>query len=441
MYRGYLDMGNNNISGVGTLNVNGGSITTLPGDIAGNINVINQNVLSSNESGSKITLAVGGSGAYGGAVFGGIKQGLYGFLSFETNSGSGSMTERMRILGNNGNVGINTTTPTEKLDVNGNAVIRGYLNFPSGGAAGIILNNHPIDMGNGPIYNAGELYNNNTDLYLTGAGRNIILQTTSGGAIHLNASSNITITNGGAGCTTNFTGGDVYFSGGVIRIPGSATQIDMWNYCSINQNSGDMSLDTQGNLSLNARSAGKSVTLNTSTINVNGKLDMHTNDISNLSYVSGSNIVIQDLGGNLDLLSYRVALPSGFLDLPATDSKIDFNGYCYISRDYGTSNFNIKASKNLSILTSSVTRNLGATEVVQPVIQYGTATGSGASGSVTVALPTPFTSATSYIATASMMDTTAAKMSVNRNNLSSITIYWDQAGAGSQSIGWTCMGN
>jgi hypothetical protein len=233
---------------------------------------------------------------------------------------------------------------------------RGYLD----------MNNHPIYMGNATIYNTGELYNNNTDLLLSGIGRNIIL---------------------------------------------------------------------------NATSAGNSIVLNTSTINVNGKLDMHTNDISNLSYVSGSNIVIQDLGGNLDLLSYRVAIAQGFLDLPATDSKIDFNGYCYISRDSGTSNFNIKASKNLSILTSSVTRNLGATEVVQPVIQYGTATGSGASGSVTVALPTPFTSATSYIATASMMDITAAKMSVNRNNRSTITIYWDQAGAGSQSIGWTCMGN
>jgi hypothetical protein len=70
--------------------------------------------------------------------------------------------------------------------------------------------------------------------------------------ITLNSSSNITITNGGSGRTTNFTGGDVYFSGGVVRIPGSATQIDIWNYCSINQSGGDMSLNTNSNLILSA---------------------------------------------------------------------------------------------------------------------------------------------------------------------------------------------
>jgi hypothetical protein len=272
--------------------------------------------------------------------------------------------------------------------------------------------------------------------------------------ITLNSSSNITITNGGSGNSTNFTGGDVYFSGGTVRIPGSSTQIDMWNNCSINQNSGDMSLNTQGYISLNATTSGKAITLNTSTItlnapasiNLNGpisansNLNMNYHDITNLSYVSGSNIVIQDLGGNLDLLSYRVALPSGFLDLPATNSKIDFNNYCYISRDYGTSNFNIKASRNLSILASTVTRNLGATEVIQPIIQYGTATATGVSGNVLVTLSTPYTSATSYIATASMMDTTECKISVNRNSSSNITIYWSQAGSGTQTLGWNTMG-
>ena len=186
--------------------------------------------------------------------------------------------------------------------------------------------------------------------------------------------------------------------------------------------------------------SGHNIVLN-GPISASSNLNMNYHDITNLSYVSGSNIVIQDLGGNLDLLSYRVALPSGFLDLPATNSKIDFNGYCYISRDYGTSNFNINASRNLSILTSSVTRNLGATEVVQPVIQYGTATASGSSGSVSVTLPQAYTSATSYIVTASMMDVDAARISVNRNSSSNITIYWAQAGSGTQTLGWQTSGN
>ena len=185
--------------------------------------------------------------------------------------------------------------------------------------------------------------------------------------------------------------------------------------------------------------SGNNIVLN-GPISANSNLNMNYHDITNLSYVSGSNIVIQDLGGNLDLLSYRVALPSGFLDLPATNSKIDFNNYCYISRDYGTSNFNIKASRNLSILASTVTRNLGATEVIQPIIQYGTATATGVSGNVLVTLSTSYTSATSYIATASMMDTTECKISVNRNSSSNITIYWSQAGSGTQTLGWNTMG-
>ena len=185
--------------------------------------------------------------------------------------------------------------------------------------------------------------------------------------------------------------------------------------------------------------SGHNIVLN-GPISASSNLNMNYHDITNLSYVSGSNIVIQDLGGNLDLLSYRVALPSGFLDLPATNSIIDFNGYCYISRDYGTSNFNIKASRNLSILASTVTRNLGVTEVIQPIIQYGTATGSGASGSVNVSLPVAYTSATSYIVTASMMDVDPARISVNRNSASNITIYWFQAGSGTQTLGWNTMG-
>ena len=42
-------------------------------------------------------------------------------------TGGNSQVERFRVT-NNGNVGIGTTTPDEKLDVNGNAVIRGDLN-------------------------------------------------------------------------------------------------------------------------------------------------------------------------------------------------------------------------------------------------------------------------------------------------------------------------
>jgi hypothetical protein len=91
-------------------------------------------------------------------------------------------------------------------------------------------------------------------------------------------------------------------------------------------------------------------------------------------------------------------------------------------------------------LYANVNRLLSSTDVAQPIIQYGSATGTGVSGSMVVSLPVAYTSATSYVAFASMMDTTASKISVNRDSASQITIYWSQAGPGSQELGWQTSG-
>jgi hypothetical protein len=75
-----------------------------------------------------------------------------------------------------------------------------------------------------------------------------------------------------------------------------------------------------------------------------------------------------------------------------------------------------------------------------PVVQYGTTTGSSAGGNVTVTLPTAYTSSTSYVAFAVMQDSIEAKIAVNRNSASSITIYWSQGGSGTHTIAWHTMG-
>jgi hypothetical protein len=83
---------------------------------------------------------------------------------------------------------------------------------------------------------------------------------------------------------------------------------------------------------------------------------------------------------------------------------------------------------------------LGSNSIQQPVIQYGTTSGSGASGTATVSLPVAYTSGASYVAFASMEDSDEAKMAVNRDNLSSITIVWSQGGSGSHTLAWNTMG-
>jgi len=160
---------------------------------------------------------------------------------------------------------------------------------------------------------------------------------------------------------------------------------------------------------------------------------------------------------NLDMSGNNI---NNTANINGTDIQITGTNTVYINANYstwtGSNNFNIIAS-NVGITTSNsftidatgsglrlngdFKRQLSATAVTQPVIQYGTVSGSGASGSVTVTLPVAYTSGTSYIAIASMMDVDPARISVNRDNLSSITIYWFQAGSGTQTLGWNTMGS
>jgi hypothetical protein len=91
-------------------------------------------------------------------------------------------------------------------------------------------------------------------------------------------------------------------------------------------------------------------------------------------------------------------------------------------------------STNIDLIASTVTRSLGGVSVAQPVIQYGEDGVSGASGSVAITLGTPYTSVSSFVAFACMMDTTPAQVAVNRDSDSQITLGWSSAGGGSHRI-------
>ena len=113
----------------------------------------------------------------------------------------------------------------------------------------------------------------------------------------------------------------------------------------------------------------------------------------------------------------------------------------------GTGNINVMSITAGNVITyrplysiSDFNRRLSGSDIVQPIIQYGTETGGGTSGSVTISLPVAYTSATSYVAMVAMEDSTPAKMSVTRDSDSQITIYWAQAGSGAQTLCWTTSG-
>lgn len=91
-------------------------------------------------------------------------------------------------------------------------------------------------------------------------------------------------------------------------------------------------------------------------------------------------------------------------------------------------------------LAGTVNRTLSSTLVAQPVIQYGTATGSGATGTVVVTFPTAYTSAASYVVQVTMRDSPTAQLYATPTAANKFNIGWTSAGTGTQNIMWTTFG-
>ena len=107
----------------------------------------------------------------------------------------------------------------------------------------------------------------------------------------------------------------------------------------------------------------------------------------------------------------------------------------------------LNAAGNLYLAGGSFTqvaggfnRVLSATSVAQPVIQYGTATGSGATGTAVVTIPTAYTSTTSYVVQVTMQDSPTAQLYATPTAANKFDIGWTSAGVGTQNIMWTTFG-
>ena len=79
--------------------------------------------------------------------------------------------------------------------------------------------------------------------------------------------------------------------------------------------------------------------------------------------------------------------------------------------------------------------------VQQPFVQWGTATGSGVSGTVVVTTPQAYTTSSSYVAQVTMRDAPTAQLYATPTASNSFTIGWTSAGSGTQTIMWTTFGN
>jgi hypothetical protein len=171
---------------------------------------------------------------------------------------------------------------------------------------------------------------------------------------------------------------------------------------------------TQGALGTTSNSNDISIAWDTNKIEMYKPIDMNGNGIG-------------DGGGFLTISSITVGVVG-------SDSVALFAG--------NNSTFSVLnvTSTNIDLVASTVTRSLAGVSVAQPVIQYGEDGVSGASGSVAITLGTPYTSVSSFVAFASMMDTNPAQIAVNRDSASQITLEWSSAGGGSHRIAWQTLG-
>jgi len=153
--------------------------------------------------------------------------------------------------------------------------------------------------------------------------------------------------------------------------------------------------------------------VNTMTMQSAGVINMTGGTISNAGNLLGSNLTIST-GGNLTLTS-------------STGGKIN-------------ATVDLNMSSNSISNVSGFTRILGGSAVAQPVTQYGSTSGTGANGSVVVTMPNYYTSASSYNVFITHVNSSPADTSVVKTSGLQFTIYWRNAGAGTQPFDWMAIG-
>ena len=319
------------------------------------------------------------------------------------------------------------------------------------------------------------LSTNNITLIQTGAGNQSYFQLTPPGHVVLNARTYFeTISPSGSFFTSPFTELRGYLT---FNTSNNYLNNVRHIYGDIGGGGGGLAIDYMYGLFFNGTGRNANLYIdsgNLNMINYNSGLNLATynsNGTGNFSLYSASNDMYLGTGTGRDIninggryVSVNAAQPGGTFGIYAStinsttleDTNLTANRNMTLNSSSNINinsviDTNITSQKNMVLSASNsgnyitlnsgeVNRTLSGTSISQPVIQYNTISSSGNNGSQTVALPTPYTSGTSYVAFACMEDADPGEISVVRDNLSSITIYWAQAGGGSHTIAWNTMG-
>jgi hypothetical protein len=205
-------------------------------------------------------------------------------------------------------------------------------------------------------------------------------------------------------------------------------------------NTGNITLDD--NIAINAAAA------QFVTFNGGSGQQMQFDPNKNVTIKGG--VVTTSLTEGLVTIKIQTSSNTGlFLTAPFGDpviGKAILDGYdCNVGSNQGGTNrylnyAHLVEGSSWAFKTPTIYRVLSGSDIVQPVIQYGTATGSGATGTVVVTIPTAYTSATSYVVQVTMQDSPTAQLYATPTLANEFKIGWTSAGVGTQNIMWTTFG-
>ena len=292
---------------------------------------------------------------------------------------------------------------------------------PSSGHS--ILMNGNTNMNGNYINNIGNLYGVN-DLTLTASGHNV--------NVYANTMNLV---------TANL---DMY-GNSIVNV------VDIGSYTNMNIHA---TYATNASITISANS---NINLIAPTTSITGNLNMNGNNINNAVTITSASVNTLTLQNNSGSAYFQIfdagniyAVGNGGLTNQGMSNGLIFNSAQNITNKvfgatsahtFGVYDGSATLKRTVTIDSNGISNTLNNTSVLQPVIQYGIATGSGVSGTVSVTIPVAYSGRATYVVQVTMRDAPTAQLYATPITPSSFTIGWSSAGSGSQNIMWTTFGS
>ena len=260
------------------------------------------------------------------------------------------------------------------------------------------------------------------------------------------------------------SGMNLQIANGPLNIDPKSIAINAFSGSAVMNASGDITLSNTGaygsaNIRFNSANNADITALNTVQINaVNQSITLDSaatitgtaGTTASLSANAGAqdltldapNSYFRNTNGNINITtsgSINQTATNSWIATSISNTSLNCSSNVLITSSNGT--VAVNTPNGLVLTSQTFKRALGTASLGQPVFQQGVASGSGANGNVSVTIPSGYTSIGSYQAFVSHQGTTPANTSVFRNASNAFTIYWTNAGGGTQDFDWMTAGN